>query len=292
LREPYKSTFEQEITTFLVNHGITNIVTNKRNIIGKELDIYLPDFNLAIEYNGEYWHHDKVPHITKHYHYDKFMLCENNNIKLFTIFGNSWQEKKNIWKEKILSSIGLASRRIYARKTKIVQISSKDTKEFLNKHHIQGYSASKYCYGLVYNDELVAVMTFSDKRVGIGKNRGEGSFELVRYATSCSVVGGASKLLTHFIKSQTPKIIYSYSDNQYSHGDLYKLLDFELEKISKCGYWYYDPVKHRSYHRYNFTKHKLVSMGYDVNKTEKQIMNELGFLRIYDCGSKTWVLKL
>jgi hypothetical protein len=32
-------------------------------------------------------------------------------------------------------------------------------------------------------------------------------------------------------------------------------------------------------------------MGYDKNKTEKQIMDELGYPRLYDCGNKVYKLK-
>lgn len=291
LREPYKSTFEKEIIYFLNELGITNIVANKRTIIGKELDIFLPDYNLAIEYNGVYWHHDKIPHITKTYHRDKFRACENQSIELFTIFSDSWDDKKQIWKNKIKAKLGLADK-VYARNTSVVKLEPADTIDILNNNHIQGYCTSEVALGLEHNGELVAAMTFSKSRVGIGKNRGDHSYELVRYVSSKSVVGGASKLLSHFIKLYQPKTVVSYSDNQYSTGNLYRQLGFRLENDESIGYKYYDPQKKKMYHRYNFTKHKLVKQGFDTNKTEKQIMDELGYLRIYDCGSKTWVLNL
>lgn len=290
-RELYQSTFEQEIVYFLKELGISNIVTNTRKLIGKELDIFLPDFNLAIEYNGEYWHHDKVPHITSTYHYDKFKKCEENGITLFTIFGNSWSSKKAIWKEKIKNQINLKQTdKIGARQTKIIQLKPAETKDFLDKNHVQGYCVAQYCYGLTYNDVIVALMTFSKNRIGIGKDRGIGTYELVRYATSRSVMGGASKLLKMFIVDHTPIQIVSYSDNQYSIGAMYVKLGFTMEKDNKAGYWYYDPVKKISYHRYKFAKHTLVKAGHDPSKTEKIIMDELGYLRIWNCGTRTWIM--
>lgn len=291
-REPYKSTFEQEIVFFLESLGVTNILTNKRTIIGKELDIFLPDYNLAIEYNGVYWHHDKIPHITKTYHHDKFKKCEEKGIELFTIFSDSWDSKKDIWKEKIRSKLRLNTSKIFARNTTIVELSSKDTKSILDNNHVQGYTAAQYCYGLSYNNEIVAVMTFSKKRAGIGRDRGPGAYELVRYVTTSTVIGGASKLLSYFVKTINPSIIYSYSDNQYSVGKLYNTLGFLLEKENNAGYKYYNPFVKKVYHRYNFTKHKLVSDGYDPSLTEFEIMDSRGFLRIWDCGSRTWVLTL
>jgi hypothetical protein len=289
-REPYKSTFEQEIIYYLNTLDITNILSNKRTIIGKELDIFLPDYNLAIEYNGVYWHHDKIPHISKTYHRDKFIACEEKGIELFTIFSDSWESKKDIWKLKIKSKLKLISQPIYARKTTIAELTASETRTILDNNHVQGYSTAQYCYGLKYNNELVAVMTFSNKRAGIGKDRGPNNYELVRYVTSTTVIGGASKLLTYFIKKHSPISIYSYSDNQYSVGNLYKVLGFTLEKDNLAGYKYYNPAEKKVYHRFNFAKHNLVKAGFDPNKTEFEIMDERGFLRIWDCGSRTWVL--
>jgi hypothetical protein len=291
-REPYKSSFEQEILYFLKELGVTNVITNKRTIIGKELDIFLPDHNLAIEYNGIFWHHDKIQHITKSYHNDKFRLCEEKGIELFTIFSDSWENKKAIWKNKIKSKLGLVKDKVYARNTDIIELLPAETRDILDLHHVQGYCTSQFAYGLKYNDDIVAVMTFSKSRIGIGKDRGLDSFELVRYVTSKNVIGGASKLLKYFIKLHSPKIIVSYSDNQYSVGNLYKTLGFSLEKDNKPGYKYYNPVDKKTYHRFKFAKHNLVKMGYDPKQTEFEITDSMGLLRIWDCGTRTWILNV
>lgn len=73
------------------------ILYNKRFkfLDGKELDIYIPSFNLAFEYNGTVCHHsnfdiadyfarERAKPIT--YHLDKFNDCLNNGIKLIHIF--------------------------------------------------------------------------------------------------------------------------------------------------------------------------------------------------------------
>jgi hypothetical protein len=50
------------------------------------------------------------------------------------------------------------------------------------------------------------------------------------------------------------------------------------------NYWYSPGGWQREY-RFNYTKSNLMKAGFDPQKTEKQIMQERGFLRIYDCGS-------
>ena len=73
------------------------IITNYRPkwLNRKELDIYIPDLNLAIEYNGTHYHHSTLKpnrkslekyYKDKSYHIDKFKCCLNNNVKLIHIF--------------------------------------------------------------------------------------------------------------------------------------------------------------------------------------------------------------
>lgn len=289
LRTPYKSSEEAEVIKFLKDEGVTNIVENSRKILKsrKELDIYLPDYNLAIEYNGVYWHHDGIGHITRSYHKNKFEECASNGIQLLTIFSTQWKSKQEIVKNIIRNRIGISEKSVFARKCSVVDVTSSQAREFLDQHHIQGYTTSSIRYGLVHANELVALMTFSKSRTGMGVN--EDAHELVRFASSGRVVGGASKLLKHFLKNNSVKKLISYSDNEWSDGNLYRVLGFDLENEIAPSYWYLRPHTERLYHRYNFAKHKLVEQGYDPAKTERQITLEMGLLKIWDCGKKRWV---
>lgn len=292
LREPFKSSEETEIVVFLESLGITNIIRNSRKILPskRELDIFLPDYNLAIEYNGVYWHHEDVDHITRSYHCDKFKECASQGIQLITIFSTFWKSKKEIVKSVLASKLGFCQTTAYARKCKVVTVDTATLKQFLNTTHIQGYTTSSYNYGLTFNDQIVAVMTFGRTRTGIGKS--EDGFELIRFASKGRVVGGASKLLKHFISQHLPNKIISYSDNEWSTGNLYSTLGFTLETEIKPSYWYVAPREEKLMHRYNFAKHKLVEKGYDATQTEREITKQMGLLRVWDCGKKRWVLTL
>lgn len=292
LREPFKSSEETEVVRFLESIGVTNIIRNTRSLLPsrREIDIYLPDLRIAIEYNGVYWHHEDVSHITKDYHSSKFEECDRLGIQLITIFSNFWKFKTEIVKQVLLNKLGMVRESVYARKCSVVQVSTKDAREFLNTHHIQGYTTSSYNYGLQLNDKLVAIMTFGKTRMGIGKQ--EDGHELIRFASSCRVAGGASKLLSHFIKTHRPTKIISYSDNEWSLGQLYKSLGFVLENKIKASYWYLKPKEERLMHRFNFSKQKLVKLGYNSSLTEREITKQMGLLKIWDCGKRRWVLEL
>ena len=65
----------------------TQIVRNTRSIISPlELDIYIPDKKLAIEFDGILWHSEGVGNKPKKYHIIKTMACKEKGIKLIHIF--------------------------------------------------------------------------------------------------------------------------------------------------------------------------------------------------------------
>jgi hypothetical protein len=291
LRIPYSSSYEIEIKNFLEQLGITNIVSNTRSLIPsrKEIDIYLPDYNLAIEFNGIYWHHENIPHITKTYHADKFFECEQLGIQLLTIFSDSWHRNKDVIKKTIISKLGISIDRIFARNTIVKKITSKETKDFLNANHNQGYTAATICYGLYYKDILVAVMTFAKNRIAMGKP--SVYMELVRYASNIRVVGGAGKLLAAFRKEYPDEEVLSYSNNELSNGNLYRSLGFTLATEIPPSYYYIDPKTDKLVHRFNFAKQRLIKYGADPTMTSNEICAEWGIFKIWDCGKRKWILK-
>lgn len=282
------TTLELFIRELLDKHNI-EYLTNVRDIIyPKELDIYIPSKNIAIECNGVYWHSLKEPS----YHINKFLQCDKQGIQLLTLWEDWIKAKPEILESIIKSKLGLIEDKIYARKCIIKEISSKECCNFLNNNHIQGHSSSSIKLGLYYNNELVSVMTFSKSRVGIGKK--EDGWELVRFCNKLNivVVGGASKLLQYFISNYNPTQIISYSCNDISDGGLYKTLRFERGN-STTSYWYINQNTFQRFHRFNFRKAKLKELGYDTdNLTESQIMSNLPYWKIHDAGTTRWLLKL
>jgi hypothetical protein len=133
-------------------------------------------------------------------------------------------------------------------------------------------------------------MTFGNLRKNLGNNSKKGNYELLRFCNSINitVIGGASKLFKYFLSNYTDVIqIISYADRCWSNGNLYRKLGFELDSITEPNYYYIIDNIRRN--RYNYRKDKLISMGYDKNKSENTIMREIGYNRIYDCGSLKFI---
>ena len=282
------SSCEIELKNFIDSLGVVCDSKNKTIIKPLELDIFIPSHNLAIEYNGLYWHSEE--YLSNNYHLNKTELCYINNVRLIHIFEDEWLNKKDIVKSRIKNILGFTKNKIYGRKCTIKEVSSKESKVFLDDNHIQGGVNAKIKLGLYYGDKLVSLMTFGSLRKNLNQKKEDGVYELLRFCNKLdtTVIGGADKLLKHFIKTYSPKQIISYADRRWSIGELYKKLNFEFVKNSKPNYFYV--IKNKRENRFNHRKDILVKKGYDKNKSEHEIMLNKGIYRIYDCGNIKYIL--
>ena len=260
-----------------------NIIQSNRSILsGKELDIYLPDYKIAIEYNGLYSHQHR-PSETKEclikgksYHLQKTLDCAKQGIHLLQFYSDEWLLKKDIVKSVIASKLNL-NQKIFARKCEKIIIETHQKNNFLNDNHIQGEDKSKIKLGLLYEDDLVCVMTFCKSR--FNKNY---KWELSRFSNKMgiNVIGGFSKLLKWFRKDYDGNIV-SYADRRYSNGNVYLKNGFENIRVNSPSYYYIDKNCNKRYNRMMFQK-KLIG-AYDCTEYEKA--REMGYNKIYDCGT-------
>jgi hypothetical protein len=280
------SGIEIQLQNFIKCNYIGEILLNNKSIINPyEIDIYLPELKLAFEFNGLFWHNES--NRENSYHLNKTEECEKQGIQLIHIYEDDWLYRQEIVKSMILNKLNKTPDKIFARKCNIKEISgNKLVREFLDKNHIQGFIGSKVKLGLFYENELVSLMTFGSRRVAMGKkSTNEGEYEMLRFCNklNTNIVGGASKLFKYFVHNYNSKEITTYADRSISQGKLYETLGFELQEKTDSNYYYIiDGVRH---HRFNFRKDILVKEGYDVNKTEHQIMLDRNIYRIYDSGN-------
>ena len=279
---------ENEFSDFLNECGVI-FYRNYRGIKPIEIDFYLPEYKIGFEIDGIYWHSEVYK--DNNYHKDKTKKCEINGIELIHVFEDEWNYKKEICKSRIKNILGLTKNNIFARKCKIKEITKNDVKSFLNENHLQGYSIFKYGYGLYYEDELVSLMTFGKLRKNLGQKSKEGCYEMIRFCNKIgtNVIGGASRLLSHFIKKHNPKEIVSYSDNRWSNGKMYEKIGFKLDHESSPNYYYV--IGDKRVNRFSFRKNVLVEKyGCTKEETEHDFCIKQKWYRIYDCGNKVWIM--
>ena len=275
------------IYDFILELAPDAIINDRTLLNGKEIDIYIPSKQIAIEYNGVYWHSDI--YVDDTYHRNKTELCELLGIQLIHLYEDDWDMKSEIVKSRIKNLLGLSDRKIHARKCDLRLVNSKESNLFLESNHIQGRINSKFSYGLYYEEELVSLMTFGSLRKSLGQDSAENRYEMLRFCNSLNtnVIGAAGRLFAAFVREYSPTEIISYADRSWSRGSLYYKLNFTLVDKGNPNYWYIiDGVR---MHRYGYRKDVLVRQGYDPNKTEKQIMIDRGIYRLYDSGSLKFV---
>jgi len=287
---------EDEIAQYIESFGVTVIRRDKTVLRGKELDIYIPEYNLAIEYDGMIWHSrgttfpNNLEGFDKNGHISKTNICEENGIQLLHIFENEWILNKEQWKSVIKNKLNKTDVKIYARDTEIKEIKATEASNFCEKNHLQGKNDSSLNYGLFYNNKLVSVMTFSKNRF----NK-KADYEMVRFCNllNHNVVGGASKLLKYFREKNSGKVL-SYANRRWSNGGLYRSLGFKEIGKTQVGFYFFNHKDiTKLYSRQKFQKHKLKNINgfdFDENKTALQNMFDNGYRQIFDSGNFVFIL--
>jgi len=272
---------------------IPNAINNDRALINpKEIDILSHEYKFGIEYDGLLWHSygktfpNNFNEIQPYAHLEKTKLVEAKSYQLFHIFENEWLDpiKQEIWKSMINSKMN-KSIKVFARKCKVKLIDNTIYKDFMNNNHMQGYASASVKLGLIYDDELIAVMSFVKARYN-----NDFEFELLRFCNKLNytTVGGASKLLKYFERNYNPKSIVSYANRRWSQGGLYEKIGFSKLHESTVNYYYINDLELHS--RIKFQKHKLreILKSYDDDLSERENMINNEYRIIYDCGNLTY----
>lgn len=284
-----ESSDKYDIINFLKEMRINMQINEQELIHPLVLDIYCPDQKIAIEYNNLYSHSVVYGKKDKNYHLNKTKLCKDKGIRLIHIFEDEWKHKQQIVKNRLRHIFHKDKYKIYARKCIIREIDSNIKNKFLNKYHIQGADKSNIKLGAFYKNRLIAVMTFSNLRITLGRQSEENSYELCRFVSlpHFNCVGIANKLLSYFERNYKWEKLVTYADLRWSIGDLYDKLGFQKQHISKPNYWYIDFTLLKRWHRYNYAKHllkdKLIIFDESLSEWENMLAN--GHDKIYDCGN-------
>ena len=280
-----KSSYENEIKCWLESNAIEAQFNNRSIISPKEVDIFIKKYNLAIEFNGLYWH-SELNGKDKHYHANKTKLAKDKSVRLVHIFEDEWVNKKEVCLDILSRILGINQTKIMARKCSIKELSNMKVKDFLMNNHLQGYTSASLNLGLFYENELIQLITLKHSRF----NK-KIEWEIIRQVNKkgIQVTGGLQKLWSYFIKKYSPKSVISYCDLRWFLGESYNKLGFKMINTTRPQYAYTDFVNR--WHRLKFTKKQCRKLlGEELNnKTERQMTERLGLEKIWDCGHQVWI---
>lgn len=277
-----RSYIEWKVINLLNNHGI-NYVTGNKTILGNqyELDIWIPDYNVAIEINGLYTHSVYAGKKDVGYHNMKLSRAQAAGIKLLQFWEDDICNKIDVVESIILNNCVMSSIKLDARKLTVSNISFKDLSNFCKDNHLQGIPGNNTKgIGLFNGNELVSVIGYVENK-------------------KCTVIIRFCSLLNHNIRGgfgrlckQVPgTVLKTYSSNDISNGNLYYKTGFVMESERKSDMWYTDYKI--LINRQKFMKSKLNKLfaNFDPIKTEIENMIYNGYDVVYKSGTKTWVLK-
>ena len=269
-----KSSLEQEVYNYIKTIYDGGVLRCNRKILnGKELDIYIPEKNIAIEFNGCYWH-SKNNGVNKYYHQNKSKECLSKGIRLIHIYEDEWIHKRDIINDIIKSALGGFENKVYARKCE-VRVVDKQIYKDMCKYHLQGYSPAQIILGLCYQNQLIQLASFSKSRYD--KNY---EYEWIRgiQLPGYQIIGGTSKLFSYFIKNYNPSSIICYSDFNKFSGNSYKNCGFILDKITTPDMWFNEINGLKRINRQP-SKHQLT----------KKLVESGDLLEIHGAGNMKWV---
>lgn len=286
-----KSFIEEEI--FLYIKSIKEDAVSRDRTIGKELDIFVPSAKFALEYNGLYWHSEKFKKSKDHY--NKYLKCKENDIKLFAIFSDEWENKQDLVKAMIRSRLGKSNAtkiRPSSLEIKVLN-KNKEFEDFFNRYHLDGHRKSKFAIGLFYQNKMVSCASFS-------YNSRHKCLEITRFATDYNYLinGNLSKIIKK-IKNMGYDRLISYSNNRLSHGNVYEKLGFrEITETLEPSYWYTDyavRLFRTKCQRINdpeiltiYPTEKAQALGGIFSK--KYLGHSKPLYKIYDYGHRKWEL--
>lgn len=104
----FRSLQESDFCNMIKNNNPNlNIITNTRSVLPStcELDVWIPEKNIAFEFNGVFWHNDS--HLDEDYHFYKKHEALNHGINVVHIFSNFWETKKDVLEKFIQNLLGL-----------------------------------------------------------------------------------------------------------------------------------------------------------------------------------------
>ena len=266
-----RSSYENEIGEFIKSIYSGPIEFNSKKIISpKQLDIFLPEKNIAIEFNGLYWHSEKYKS-NENYHAEKFFLCDELNINLIQIWQSEWENHKEAVKSKISKTLGL--NKVVHGKKSIEQIDLLMVNDFLLKNStgILYNKKNRYLFGLFVERNLLSVFSLHSL-----KNESYYLIENISDKNFTDMESSYNFVLSKIIDIIKPTCLFFKHDLKWGRNNFIENLNFQKDSYQKPMAWYTNDfskllkspsMKHKKYY-------KIWDCGYFLYKKDFGIITQ------------------
>src|SRR5699024_10645057 len=158
-----RSRGEDELADWIESIISEKIIRRDRSILkGKELDVWIPEKSVAVEYNGLYWHSEGF--VGKDHHAAKTAATRRLDIHLIHVWEDDWIYRKNAVKAYIRSVLKDNSESLNIEKFDVSFIESFETKEFFFEYDLYDFKDADIFIGVKdSNGELIAVVSYLEE---------------------------------------------------------------------------------------------------------------------------------
>lgn len=284
----HRSKAEIEICEYLVKHNI-EYVANDRSVIGpREIDIYIPSKHIGIEYNGILYHAEGSNHIDKYYHYNKMLDCKKNDVSLVTIFEDEFTYHRNAVYTKLDRLFGIGKKENSVGNIHIDYIDKATAKEFIETNDTCDIKTVDVYLG-VYSDEiLIGAVTF--------QNIKQSTWQIADCIFINNNPDTLKQAFEFFIKTYAPSKVYGYADRRWvidEANNVYTSMGLKFDSYTQPDFAYINSsrTKYKRYYRTGINKESLLQANPQLSNelTEAEILQTLGYRRIWDCGYVKYV---
>lgn len=265
---------EQEVIDYIRSIYDGEILVNSYNVIkGFEVDIFIPEFSLGIEFDGLYWHSvNSNPKRREKHIWEKSQYAYKNNVKLIHIFSDGWEYNNDKVKDIISGTLKVSKAEI-VNDYEIIKtdISNDDIETFILENSLKSIAECDIYYTVYYDNNIIGIGCFEK----IDNN----DYNLIEIIgkNNFNIKDLYSSILNSFVLDYDPNKIILYSDNRYwTEGKIYDKMNFQYKGITAPKLWYTLDYKTR-----------INSDEFPDSSLEE--MKNLGYDWIYDCGYTKWV---
>ena len=280
--------------TFLLSLGLS-VEQSNRNILGrKELDFYLPEEKIGIEFNGLYWHSEAAGR-SKNYHRNKWAMCRNKDVQLIQIWEDDWRDRKALVSKTLTVTLGKANQlskvcseilpAVDAQHLRVVPLPPSHARTFLDTNHLDGYAHGTHYLGLEDSSTLRAVLVLQEETPG--------GMRIVRYAAAGEVSEGFAVLLKASEIRYSPSSFIGYTDNCMSDEVLYQRNGFiPVGEIEPDYVYLASSRRHEKSHYTRQRFHDDPNLKWVEGATEDELAKLNGIHKIWDAGKTIWTKSL
>lgn len=257
----------------------------------------IPDKNFAVKFAAQTSSISGKTGDNSRENRNDYFYFQRKGTHLLTLWACDWQKRRGAILHWLEHKLGLAKRVCSARQCATGPVDARTAAEFYLSYHLQGPVNGKH-FGLHFNGAVVACMTLSKVSPERINAMPDGAFSLVRFATSGSVPGAASKLFKYVVTETKATDVVTFSDNSYAVGGVYDRLGFVMEDEIGPDYRVWHPrygLRHKSFWQRKSIPIRIKDLGLDMAydpdtdvRTEFEMCRLIGCEHAWDCGKKRW----